>query len=293
MGQVIEDLQDEIRYALGVELPRCEEDWASFKVHRAMLRTAALLSGRAFVGPGLNRNEEFLHAATMYTIDSFVLSTKLHGMKPVLRPFHRWLIPESKAVDKHLQTMRHLITPLLLDQWKADGVEKTKNNMVAWNLKNSPPSLRKDLDFQALQQLQASFAAVHTTTKLLTNIVFDLAARPEYMDPLREELRLVLDESGGILTKSSMAKLRKLDSFMAEVQRRNPPGVMTFNRTIQSPITLSNGLYLPKGTWIATATHSIANDPGLWEEPGKFDGFRFDKLCAESGKASKYQVSFS
>ena len=35
------------------------------------------------------------------------------------------------------------------------------------------------------------FAAIHTTTATATNIFYTLAATPEYIEPLREEIRTV------------------------------------------------------------------------------------------------------
>jgi hypothetical protein len=65
--------------------------------------------------------------------------------------------------------------------------------------------------------------------------IFDLAARPEYIQPLRDEFQQVIDEDGqdldgeGFLKlkKMSMPKLKKLDSFLKETQRLSPPGVGT------------------------------------------------------------------
>jgi len=61
------------------------------------------------------------------------------------------------------------------------------------------------------------------------NTLFDLAARPQYIQPLRDEIQKVFDEDGydidseGFikLKKTSLTRLKKLDSFMKESQRLN------------------------------------------------------------------------
>jgi hypothetical protein len=66
-----------------------------------------------------------------------------------------------------------------------------------------------------------------------THCLFDLAARPEYIKPLREEIEQVIAEDGYDVTgdgtmklkKSSLPRLRKLDSFMKESQRHAPAGL--------------------------------------------------------------------
>jgi hypothetical protein len=69
------------------------------------------------------------------------------------------------------------------------------------------------------------------------HVMFDLACRPEYIQPLRDEIDKVIaedgqdvDEEGFLkLKKTSMAKLRKLDSFLKESQRLSPPGLSRFH----------------------------------------------------------------
>lgn len=264
-------------------------EWRPFQAHPAVLRIVALLSGRVFVGQPLSRNEEFLNCIVMYTIDSFSASTRLYGLHTLLRPFARFFLPELRSVRRHLATMKRLVKPLV-EQRLCKGAD-SREDMVSWNLKHSPSELRTNIDYQALQQLQASFAAVHTTALLLTNIIFDLAARPEYIQPLREEVQAALDADGGLITKATMSRLVKMDSFMAEVQRFNPPGIMTFNRATTGPVTLADGLHVPKGTWLAAPSSQIAMDPELWDNPTEFDGFRFERLRQREGMSGKYQVA--
>ena len=60
-----------------------------------------------------------------------------------------------------------------------------------------------------------------------SHVIYDLVSRPEYFEPLREELKIVLEQDGGVYVKTSMTKLRKLDSFIKESQRMNPPDLRT------------------------------------------------------------------
>lgn len=51
--------------------------------------------------------------------------------------------------------------------------------------------------------------------------MLDLAARPKYIEALREEIAANLPENTQI-TKQILTKLRKMDSFLKESQRMNP-----------------------------------------------------------------------
>jgi len=51
--------------------------------------------------------------------------------------------------------------------------------------------------------------------------LYDLAAYPEYVAPLREEAEAVIKEEGW--SKKAIGKLHKLDSFLKESQRLTVP----------------------------------------------------------------------
>jgi hypothetical protein len=92
--------------------------------------------------------------------------------------------------------------------------------MIQYLLANAPEKAA-EAKFQAKHQILAQFTAMHTTTMNACHAVYELAAHPHHIGPLREEITRVLAE-GGVLTKSALNKMRKLDSFFRETQRINP-----------------------------------------------------------------------
>jgi len=56
--------------------------------------------------------------------------------------------------------------------------------------------------------------------------------------------------------------------------------------------TLSDGTFLPKGTWVATTMHAIHKDDAVYPDASKFDGFRFSRL-PEHENACNQAVSTS
>jgi hypothetical protein len=113
----------------------------------------------------------------------------------------------------------------------------------------------------AHRQLILILASVDTTTRAGAHAIYDMCARPEYFEPLREEIETVLREDGG-WGKPTLTKMRKLDSFLRESQRLSPANIRTsssalcqlirvleltslivsFHRIIKSLITLSDGI---------------------------------------------------
>lgn len=61
-----------------------------------------------------------------------------------------------------------------------------------------------------------------TAWQTFTNSLYELASRPEYVEPIRQEIEAVITEDGW--TKVAMARMRKLDSFLKEAQRVNGIG---------------------------------------------------------------------
>jgi hypothetical protein len=47
---------------------------------------------------------------------------------------------------------------------------------------------------------------------------------PEYIQPLREEIRAAMAANDGIMTYRALQQMEKLDSYMKEVMRFYPPG---------------------------------------------------------------------
>ena len=69
----------------------------------------------------------------------------------------------------------------------------------------------------AICQLKLSFAAIHTTTELVTGIITDLCSHPEWFDPLRKEIISAIKEHGW--TKKALHEMKLVDSTMKESQR--------------------------------------------------------------------------
>jgi len=100
--------------------------------------------------------------------------------------------------------------------------------MIQFLLQNSPVEKKDDSLYQSYMQMLTSVAAIHTTAMNSTHVLYDLATHPEYIAPLRDEIEKVLADDGGILIKTSMTKLRKLDSFIKESQRLSPPSARKY-----------------------------------------------------------------
>jgi cytochrome P450 len=197
-----------------------------------VLRIVARISARVFVGLRLCRNEKWLTTSVDYTVSLFITLITLRIVPAFLRPVFVWLLPSAYKIHHHLRIAQHLIVPLIDERREAEAQNDISYekafDLLQWmmdaaNTDEAPaPKI-------AHRVLLMSFAAIHTTTAAATSALYDLCAHPEYFAPLREEVEQAILEDGG-WKKSTVTKFRKLDSFLKESQRLNPPSIRKLNQ---------------------------------------------------------------
>ncbi|KAG4440774.1 hypothetical protein IFR05_003761 [Cadophora sp. M221] len=290
IARTLEALQQEADLAIPDCIGACE-DWTPIQFYHKILRVIALLSGRIFVGLPLSRDEEWIDTTINYTMAAFACVDPVNKLLPLTRDLFAPSIPEVRRVKEYRARGAQLLTPILEERRERmkDLTFEPPADMIQFLIQNSG-ELADDALFQSYMQMLISLAAIHTTAMNITQVMYDLASHSEYIAPLREELEAVLATDGGILLKTSMTKLRKMDSFIKECQRMNPPNAISLSRVATSNLTLSDGFYIPKGTCIAICSIGIYRDPSIYPSPYTFQPFRFSDLRSLPENANKYQL---
>ena len=222
LARLIPELRHELEYIVGTEFPACD-DWTPVTWLPFSLRVVARLSGMAFVGPTLNRNEEWMDVSINFAIHVFMSCVKLQFFPEWARPVAQYLVTDLGKIRRDIKKAKVMLGPLLeqrirdLDMPGSDDDEP--NDLMQWLIQALPQDEKADLQVQAELQLILAAASIHTTNNLLYECMCDLAANPEVQQELREEAYQILEVEKGWARKESMAKLKKLDSFMREVQR--------------------------------------------------------------------------
>lgn len=249
-------------------------EWQHVLLKQDTLHLVARLSSRAFLGQPLCTNERWLEIAKNYTVDSFVASFKMRMVPALVRPFCFWFIDECSRIRAQVRDARMLITPEV--ERRKKGVQEALElgqkqpriaDAIGWMYEISRAD---NLDYVA-GQLSLTLAAIHTTTEAITYALLDLCNHPELIGPLRQEITTVLPDDD--YSRPSIQKLRLLDSFLKESQRHHPSDSATMNRYVTKTIQLSDGTKIPGGTRIMVA--GVYEDPSVYREPEKFDGYRF------------------
>lgn len=217
-------------------IPISSQDWTPILVHPIFLEIVGRTSARIFVGVPLCRNPLWLSTSIDFARCIFLGSGILKIIPAPIRPFAALFNPHVWRIKRHHRSARALLIPEILrrreiaaeakssEQWHA---EKPKD-MLQW-IEDASTDADKQSERIVDRQLGMSFAAIHTTTNHLTNVIYDLAARwDQYGPELREEVEEALVADGGAWKKQTLTKLSKLDSFMKESQRLNPPSARKY-----------------------------------------------------------------
>jgi cytochrome P450 len=186
----------------------------------------AIVSSRIFTGDDLCHNEEWLKVAIGYTHYVFLAAQAVKSCNPLLRPFVFRFLPDVRKLWELRSTAYRLLTPIIRARIKASkrqGYTKP-SDMLQWTMDARDQKGISNDDYETLvqQQLALTFSSLHTTSMAVTNMIFDLAAMPEYILILRDEIQEGLKETGGMWDGKLMKTLKKTDSFMKESQRHNP-----------------------------------------------------------------------
>lgn len=204
-------------------------DWTSVELQERLNRVVAQASASIFVGPRLCRNEDWLNISVRFAMDIMAGYAKLKLWHPWLRPVARYLVPEVRRIQSNYALAHDLLLPELRRRATDQEMRTTEINYdaIEWMQQRALKIGEKSFDTEELAKLQmlTATAAIHTTTLALTHILLDLSARPEYLDLLREEIKLVMGDGTELLQKQHLTQLKKLDSFMKESMRLNPPSL--------------------------------------------------------------------
>jgi ent-kaurene oxidase len=107
-----------------------------------------------------------------------------------------------------------LIEPIFRERVNTKAGSEKRRDAVQWLIDNSAgkPMTPKEVSDSLLFLFMAG---IHSTSATIVSIVYELVAHPEIIPELIQEIKEVQAESPE-WTKNSLAKLRKMDSFMKE-----------------------------------------------------------------------------
>ena len=201
-------------------------------------------------------------------------------------------LPSSWRGAAYLRRAKKLLVPEIERRRRAmvGADPKTNDNLLSWMLEIATPAESSPRDLAHLQVVMA-LASIHTSQMNAVHVLYDLAARPEYLSELRGEIAELVRDDGPwrAWQKPSFAKLRKLDSFIRESQRLNPPSLLSCHRVMLTDHVCADGGVLPRDAHVCLPASAIQNSPDTTPDPDVFDGLRYYKMRQRPGEAHLHQ----
>ncbi|KAH8712206.1 cytochrome P450 monooxygenase [Phaeosphaeriaceae sp. PMI808] len=288
LGDITLPLSNETSFALHIVYGE-EHEWHEVLVNDNTVALVARLSSRVFLGPELCRNENWLRVTSDYTVFAFMGIVNLHPYPKLLRYILQWFEPNCKKILQLHNIGAREITPVIQarrDLRKAAAAAGKPvpvfNDALDWQEKNTGSSVDA-VDFQ----LFLSFAAIHTTSSLLTQTMLEIARHPDIFGLLRQEIVAALGTEGW--KKTSLYSLKLLDSVLKETQRYSLRDALQMRRTVTKDFRLSNGLLLRKGARLIVDTSQMVSSE-IYDNPDQWIGDRFLKLRSQPGKENSSQL---
>ncbi|KAG2005613.1 cytochrome P450 [Coprinopsis cinerea AmutBmut pab1-1] len=264
-----EDIKDEISQSFSDLIP-VTESWSPVKIHDVIIHIICRTTNRLFVGLPLCRDPDYCRIQETITVHLVTAGTFLALLPAAFRPVVGRLITRFPSTIKKVQDC---ITPLAEEIIKSKAAWEGKNgNLLSWLWEEAPEKC-KTLSDLAGRLIMVNIASLHTTTQVVTDTLLELAARQEYVAPLRSEVEDAIDELGW--TKEAMSKMHKLDSFIKETCRLKGLMPITVVRNARVDYRLSNGAVIPAGFRVSASASPLHTDPLVYENAESFDGYRF------------------
>jgi len=290
LGNLSEDVKEEVTQAFQDFIPQTE-DWTTVSAFERVIQIVSRASNRVFIGLPACRNPDWTHLSIHFTEDVVQAGNTLSRFPSFLHSIiSKWQGVREAAVKKAVRIIGPMVEERLrmFEQYGTKWPDKP-NDMLSWLIDEATEDQR-NVESLCLRLLFVNFAALHTSGMAFTQALYYLAAYPEYMEPLREEVEEVTTREGW--GKSALGKLHKVDSFLKESARLNPAELISLKRKTLKDVTLSDGTFLPKGTHVSIASFAIHLDPDVWENPETFDGFRFSRMREALGEGHSMQAQY-
>ncbi|RPD62649.1 cytochrome P450 [Lentinus tigrinus ALCF2SS1-7] len=282
------DVFDELNSAIPQYIPAKDDEWTRVNIMQASQKIVARASNRVFVGLPLCHNDDYLELTIKFAIDIFK-DVYVLGLAPGPLKFY-----VSRCFSAARRTIRQSMAHLqpLINERKAkmelygDDYPGKPRDMLEGILEKAIP--RRSPDYQITERLMSvNVAAIHTSSNGISHALLHLAATPEYMQPLRDEVEAAIATDGW--TKAAMDKMWKIDSFLKESQRVNGVSLTAMTRKAMKDILLPDGTVVPKGTLITAASYPTHHDEGIYENALEFDPFRYARMRSADGEGMKHQ----
>ncbi|EKM60640.1 uncharacterized protein PHACADRAFT_246674 [Phanerochaete carnosa HHB-10118-sp] len=283
---LFDGIRDEVAKAFHDQIPPTD-DWTPVVAHLAIMQVVARATNRVFVGAPKCRDRDWLDLSIQFTGDLMHGAQIITQFPSFLKPLAARLFTRVPAAKR--RGCRHLEKIIehrkaCLEQYGRDWPDKP-NDLLSWLIDEAEGDERTVYNL-VTRVLTLEFAAIHTSSNSFTHALYQLAAHPEWAEPMRDEIEQVVRREGW--SKVSLDKMHTLDSFLKESQRYYAIGSVTMVRRAMKDFMFSDGTVIPEGTFVGVAVLPMQHDPEYYKDPDTFNPWRFSDMREKEGDSGRH-----
>ncbi|KAL7907120.1 cytochrome P450 [Trichoderma velutinum] len=267
------DLERIVKSSLEAELRDIQLDgFAHVRIFPFMKTLITRVNCFIFFGEELSQNLEFTSAALEFP-QTVVFTAELLRIAP---EFMRAMIA-SIATNRHkaAKTLYRYLVPIVEQRLAVRGlqsIEITPTDCMQWLIDTSPRKNPWTPARMVGEIMAVWFGSVHQLAMTSTYAIQDLCLHPEYVEPLRVEIRDCFHVKD---SPRDVERLPLLDSFIKESVRNSNSDAVTCRRKALVSCTFEDGSSINKGDWACIPQRAMMQDSTRYRDPQTFDGFRF------------------
>ncbi|KAL1983251.1 hypothetical protein VTN96DRAFT_349 [Rasamsonia emersonii] len=236
-----------------------------------------------------SRHSPFMNSAFQYIEETLKTAEIIRLLPRVIAPIVGHVLAKRLSSNK---TMYNALLPVAEQRLQEKAVEQQgqkvekHNDCIQWIMETSPRNNPWTAQRIVYELLAIWFGSVHAMSTTITFAIHDLCLHPEYLDPLRRELK----SAQYAAFERTVQGLPLLDSFIKESTRLTPLESMSTRRHALQPFVLSDGIQLNVRDWACTPIGAMMRDPDHYPKPLQFRGFRFvDEKVLESAGLLRFK----
>lgn len=220
---------------------------------------------RSLFGQGLDRADlERTSSLVTYALDFLMLGSATSSLP-------KWVpVPGAKRFQESIRELDQIVYSIIAKERAATTPSDSMLAMLVQMVDNETGEQMTDA--QLRDEVMTFFVAGYETTSLaLAWIAHFLTQHPHVMDKLQDEIEQVL--GGRTPTFADLPALQYTKMVIQEAMRLRPPSWWVPRTALADDVI--DGFFIPAGTTVVSFTYGVHHNPGVWEDPQRFDPERF------------------